>query len=71
MFINRSYSRSGSDHFHHQQKTHPTPKTALKTRLCDRFILSDSENKPNLGVFVNGARYGLLLGGEEGNRSPY
>jgi hypothetical protein len=52
------------------RKTHMAPKTALKTRLCDRFNLPDWQNKAYLRLFLNGALYGLLLDEETGNLRP-
>jgi hypothetical protein len=67
MPIGGPYSRSGSGHFPYQQKTHAGQENGLKTRLCDRFISSDWQNKADLRVFRNGARYGLLFWYKIGN----
>jgi hypothetical protein len=61
MPIAASYSRSGSDHFHDQQKTHPGLRDGIQTRLYDCFISPDFENKPCLGLFLNRALFGLLF----------
>ncbi len=55
------YSRSGSDHFLPQQKTHSGMRSASKTRLCERFNSSDCQNTAHLGLFLNGAQIGLRL----------
>jgi hypothetical protein len=68
MPISRSYSRSGSGHFRPQPKTHPDPKTARKIAIRELFISSDCQNTADLGLFLNGARYGLLFDRETGNR---
>jgi hypothetical protein len=62
------YSRSGGHCFHQQRNTRPGLRNGLKTRLCERFISSVFENTADLRLFLNGARYGLLLSVLEGNR---
>ena len=62
-----SYSRSGRGHFHHQQKTHPGMRSALKTRLCELFNSSDCQNTADLSLFLNGAQIGLRLDPEMAN----
>jgi hypothetical protein len=65
------YSRSGSNHFNHQQKTYPSLRNGLKTRLCKRFISSDCQNTAYLGLFLNGGRYGLLFDLKMSDQRPY
>ncbi len=61
------YSRSGSDRFLPQQKTHPGMRSARKTRLCERFNSPDYQNKADLGLFLNGTQIGLRLDPEKVN----
>ena len=57
--------------FHHQPKSHPCQKRASK-RVYEFFFNSpDCQNTADLGLFRKGARYGLLLGVSDVNRSPY
>jgi len=43
-------------------------RSALKIALRERFNLSDCKNTADLGLFLNGARYGLLLAVSDTNR---
>jgi len=63
-------SPKNGDDFQDQPKPHPGLETGLKTRIRELFISSDFQNTAYLGLFLNGARYGLLLGCEKGNRRP-
>ena len=62
MPIGGPYSRSGSNHFQDQPKTHPGPKTGLKTRIRERFISSDFKNKPDSGYFKTEPDTGFFFG---------
>jgi hypothetical protein len=62
-----TYSHSGSDHFLPQHKTRSDRRKGLKTRLCERYNLSDCQNTAFLGLFLNGARIGLRLDPKKGD----
>ena len=42
-------------------------RSARKTRICEPFISSDCQNTAHLGLFLNGARYGLRFDPERVN----
>ena len=56
--------------FQDQPKTHPGLRFTRKTEIWDSFISSDFENKADLGLFLNGAQYGLLFDLKTGDRGP-
>ena len=71
MPIKTPYSRSGGHGFPDRPRGNSTCDQPKEPHCRVRFNLSVPQNKPNLGLFLNGARYGLLLGYDEGNRRPY
>jgi len=65
------YPRSGGIFFTDRGIGNLTSDQPKELHYRVRFILSDFKNTACLGLFLNGARYGLCFGFEEGNRGPF
>ena len=57
--------------FRDQRETHPVSGSAKKGPIRERFISPDCRNKPDLWLFLNGARIGLHLDPERGIRAQF